>query len=255
YHFPKPTLFANVASLQHKKTYLLNWLATRPLWISRVDVCPPSKFPSPQMWRDFLNTISISTEQPSSTYSAASKSAVRDILGDDIVHLAQGLAGAPEAITWHGMEVQVASLSDPPLQFMRSLLWELYELIFHYELLALDRVLAAHLWTSDESRITRQTLLYSIFPGESGLVMWSEPLPQGPQQLGLCASNMQVALPFLNNFRELLSAWPGAPPRLHTPAELDGQGNALVYKYFSLACQFYVQTAFIYLGHQPSLPH
>ncbi|KAI5986472.1 hypothetical protein EDD15DRAFT_2373180 [Pisolithus albus] len=151
YRFPKPTLFANVASPQRKKTYLLNWLAARPLWISRVDVRPPSKFLSPQMWRDFLNTISISTEQPSSTYSAASKSVVRDILGDDIVHLAQGLAGAPEAITWCGMEVQVASLSDPPLQFMRSLLWELYELNFRYELLALDRVLAAHLWTSDES--------------------------------------------------------------------------------------------------------
>ncbi|KAI6100751.1 hypothetical protein EDD17DRAFT_1494768 [Pisolithus thermaeus] len=228
YHFPKPTLFVNVTSLEHKKTYLLNWLAARPLWISQVDVRPPSKFPSPQMWRDFLNTISMSIEQPSLTHSAASKSAVHNILGDDIVHLAQGMVGAPEAITWCGMEVQVASLSDPPLQFMRSLLWELYELNFRYELLALDRVLAAHLWISDESRITRQTLLYSIFPSESGLVMWSEPLLQGLQQLGMCASDMQVALPFLNNFCELLSTWPGAPAHLRTPAELDGQGNALV---------------------------
>ncbi|KAI6040020.1 hypothetical protein EDC04DRAFT_2894519 [Pisolithus marmoratus] len=149
YCFPKPTLFTNVTSLECKKTYFLNWLAACPLWLSQVDVPPPSKFPSPQMWRDFLNMIP--TEQQSSTRSAASKSAVRDILGDDIVHLAQGLVGVLEAITWHGMEVKVASLSDPPLQFARSLLWELYELNFHYELFALDRVLAADLWTSDDS--------------------------------------------------------------------------------------------------------
>ncbi|KAI5989930.1 hypothetical protein EDD15DRAFT_2370228 [Pisolithus albus] len=252
YRFPKPTLFANVTSPERKKTYLLNWLAARPLWISRVDVRPPPKFPSPQMWRDFLNTIS--TEQLSSTRSAASKMAVRDILEDDIVHLTRGSAGAPETITWRGMEVKVASLSDPPLQLMRSLLWELYELNFRYELLALDRVLAANLWSSDESRIGRQTLLYSIFPGESGLVMWSESLPQEVQQLGMCAPDVKVSLPYFNNFCELLSTWPGAPTRLRTPTELDGRGNSLAYEHIFIACQFYVQTAYDYLGRQPSLP-
>ncbi|KAI6100035.1 hypothetical protein EDD17DRAFT_1756373 [Pisolithus thermaeus] len=253
--FSQANFFVNVTSPEHKKTYLLNWLAAQPLWISQVDVFPPSKFLSPQMWRDFLNMISMSIKQPSSTHSAASKSVVHNILGDDIVHLAQGMVGALEAITWHGMEVQVALLSDPPLQFMHSPLWELYELNFHYELLVLDQVLVAHLWISDESQITCQTLLYSIFPSESGLIMWSEPLPQGLQQLGMCDSDMQVALPFLNNFCKLLSTWPGAPTHLHTPAELDGQGNALVYEYFVLACQFYIQTAYTHLGHQPSLPH
>ena len=76
------------------------------------------------------------------------------------------------------MQVQVSTLSDLPLQFMRSLLWELYELNFRYELYALDRFIVLHLWTtSDEAQTSCQTLIYSIFPGESGLVMWSEPLP------------------------------------------------------------------------------
>ncbi|KAI6027283.1 hypothetical protein PISMIDRAFT_120508 [Pisolithus microcarpus 441] len=252
YRFPTLTLFTNVTSLEHKKTYLLNWLAARPLWISRVDVHPPSKFPSPQMWRDFLNTIS--TEQLSSTRSAASKMAVQDILEDDIVHLTCGLVGVPETITWCGMEVKVALLSDPPLQLMHSLLWELYELNFHYELLTLDWVLAANLWSSDESQIGRQTLLYSILPGKSGLVMWSESLPQEVQQLGMCAPDIEVSLPYFNNFCELLSTWPGAPTHLQTPTELDGQGNSLVYEHIFITCQFYVQTTYNYLGHQPSLP-
>ena len=43
------------------------------------------------------------------------------------------------------MQVQVLTLSDPPLQFMRSLLWELYELNFQYELYALDWFIVPHL--------------------------------------------------------------------------------------------------------------
>jgi len=141
------------------------------------------------------------------------------------------------------MQVQVSILSDLPLQFMCSLLWELYELNFHYELYALDRVIVPHLWaTSDEAQIARQMLLYSIFPGESGLVMWSEPLLQDVSDLGLCAADMSIVLPFLNKFHELLAVWPEAPHRLQFPAELDDKGNTAVFELFTLAARFYIQT-------------
>ncbi|KAI5989943.1 hypothetical protein EDD15DRAFT_2170967, partial [Pisolithus albus] len=154
-----------------KKTYLFNWLSARPLWISQVSVRSPSKFLSPQMWRDFLNTID--TDQPSSTRSASTKSAVRDIFGENIIHVAQGYAGVPEEIEWRGMQVSsvplfLSSLLDPPLWLICSILWELYELNFHYELYALDEVIVPHLWTTDEARVARQGLLYSIFPGGYG---------------------------------------------------------------------------------------
>ncbi|KIK10869.1 hypothetical protein PISMIDRAFT_42563, partial [Pisolithus microcarpus 441] len=135
YRFPKPTLFVNVSTPERKKTYLLNWLSAHPLWISQVNIRPPSKFPSPQMWRDFLNTID--TDPLPSTKTASTKLAVRDILGEAIINSAQGSVGAPQEITWRGMQ-GISSLSDPPLSFMRSLLWELYELNFRYELYALD---------------------------------------------------------------------------------------------------------------------
>ncbi|KAI6015821.1 hypothetical protein BKA83DRAFT_4060751 [Pisolithus microcarpus] len=247
YRFPKPTLFVNVSTPERKKTYLLNWLSARPLWISQVDIRPPSKFPSPQMWRDFLNTID--TDPLPSTKTASTKLAVRDILGEAIINSAQGSVGAPQEITWRGMQ------GNPPLSFMRSLLWELYELNFHYELYALDRALVPDRWTaSDEERLTRQGLLYGIFPGASGLVMWSESLPCHPRELGLCATDMPTSLPYFRNFCQLLSAWPGAPARLQSPIELKGRDDTEVYKVFSLACHFYVQTAFDFLGRQPSLP-
>ena len=135
------------------------------------------------------------------------------------------------------MQVQVLTLSDLPLQFMCSLLWELYELNFWYELYALDWFIVPHLWTtSDEAQMSHQTLIYSIFPGKSGLVtVWSEPLPQDVCELGLGASDMATVLPFFNTFRELLSAWPGAPNRLQFPAKLDGKGNTAAFDLVFLA--------------------
>ena len=72
--------------------------------------------------------------------------------------------------------------------------------------------------------------------------------------MGMCTSNMATVLPFVNQFRDMLSVWPGAPDRLKFPVELDDQANTAVYNTFLLAAQFYVQTAFDYLGRQPSLP-
>ncbi|KAI5987204.1 hypothetical protein EDD15DRAFT_2199737 [Pisolithus albus] len=140
-------------------------------------------------------------------------------------------------------------LSDPPLWLIRSILWELYELNFHYELYALDEVIVPHLWTTDEARVAWQGLLYSIFPGGYGLLMWSEPLPQEPRELGLCASSMEIALLYWNSFFELLSVWPEALPGLQHPAELDGSsGNSAFFKQAMSALLFYIQTAFDFLG-------
>ncbi|KAI6096010.1 hypothetical protein F5141DRAFT_1221217 [Pisolithus sp. B1] len=148
YHFLKPMLFVNASTLEKKKTYLLNWLSACPLWISQVDIHPPSKFPSPQMWRDFLNTID--TDPLPSTKTASTQLAMQDILGEPIINSAQGLTGAPQEITWQGMQggVPVSSLSDPPLSFMWSLLWELYKLNFHYELYVFDQALIPDHWTT-----------------------------------------------------------------------------------------------------------
>ncbi|KAI6096645.1 hypothetical protein F5141DRAFT_1011866 [Pisolithus sp. B1] len=197
---------------ERKKTYLLNWLSAHLHWINQVDICPPSKFPSPQMWRDFLNTID--TDPLPSTKTASTKLAVQDILGEAIINSAQGLAGAPQEIMWRGMQ------GNPPLQFMQSLLWELYELNFHYELCVLDQALVPNRWTvsdSDEEQLTHQSLLYDIFPGTCGLVMWLESLPCHSHKLGLCATDVPTSLPYISKFCQLLSVWPGAPAHLQSP--------------------------------------
>ena len=104
YRFPKPSLFVGMGVPKQKKTYFLNWLSVRSLWIDQVDGRPPSKFPTPQMWRDFLNTID--TSKLSSTRSASSKLTVLDILGENIVQAAaKGFVEAQEEIVWRGKQV------------------------------------------------------------------------------------------------------------------------------------------------------
>ncbi|KAL4061985.1 hypothetical protein J3A83DRAFT_4196234 [Scleroderma citrinum] len=213
YHFSKPTILASVLTSARKKTYLFNWLSTCSLWISQVNVHQPTKFLFPQMWRDFLNTIDTNQpNQPASTKSALRTLAVWDILGDHIIQLAQGLAEAPEEVMWQEMQI---------------------------------RAIIPHLWTSsDKAQIAHQILLYNIFSGVSGVVMWLEPLPQDGHKLGLCAVDMSPALSFLNNFHELLSAWPGAPPHLQLPAKLDGRENMALFTFklaFVLICTWCFQ--------------
>ena len=112
-------------------------------------------------------------------------------------------------------------LSDPPLWLVHSILWELYKLNFRYELYTLDPAIVLDHWATSKVR-SWQTLLHSIFPSKSGLGMWLEPLPWELHELGMCAHSMEVALPYVNNFRELLSAWPGAPSHLQSPAKMNG---------------------------------
>ena len=78
--------------------------------------------------------------------------------------------------------------------------------------------------------------------------MWSEPdLPEESSRAGSTIN--------MNNFRKLLSVWPGAPHRLKFPAESDSRGNTTEWDLFLPAAQFYMQTAFDHFGRQPLIPH
>ncbi|KIK80467.1 hypothetical protein PAXRUDRAFT_158639, partial [Paxillus rubicundulus Ve08.2h10] len=50
YHFPDPPLLMTLDNPWCKKLFIANWLASHPLWMSRLDHDPPAKFSSPQMW-------------------------------------------------------------------------------------------------------------------------------------------------------------------------------------------------------------
>ncbi|KAF8835068.1 hypothetical protein BDN67DRAFT_1015887 [Paxillus ammoniavirescens] len=195
YCFPEPALIVVPVLPEQRKLYCANWLATRPLWISCIDHHPPSPLPIPQTWRDFLNTIpSALLADNMTTKSAREKLAAKTLFGQALVYL-QGNTWATQGdISWRNQCITIATLEDPPAHLMRCILWEIYELGFRYELLDLDRAMVPGLWT--EAPTKRTELLYSNFPGESGLVMWQEDMPTTEQ--GMWAAPATV-YPFLES--------------------------------------------------------
>ncbi|KAG1723253.1 uncharacterized protein EDB91DRAFT_1087878 [Suillus paluster] len=188
YWFPEPALLITPMLLEQKKLFVANWLAARPLWISHVNHNPPEKFPPPQLWRDFLNSPTAAAKRK--------QAAPQQIFSEDLLD-ADGSTWAIQAtLVWRNETISVASLSDPPARLMRRILWELYELNFHYELQALNRVMA-------------------IFPGEGGFV---SPIPEGDRG-GLWSCEIRDVFPYVDSFCNVLSSWENAP--LHLSASLD----------------------------------
>lgn len=175
----------------------------------------------------------------------------RDLFGEDLLD-AQGTTWAiKDSLEWRNMTISVASLADPPPRLMRLILWELYELNFRYELLALDRVMARALW--EESLHDRRDLLYGIFPEGSGFMMWSSPLPE--DDAGMWSRQISEIFPYVENFRKLLSCWEDAPPRLSVPLDASTFDATIYFQVMQPACNFYVQCFFDHFGRPPVVPH
>ncbi|KIK71992.1 hypothetical protein PAXRUDRAFT_105422, partial [Paxillus rubicundulus Ve08.2h10] len=251
YRFPEPALIVTPVLPEWRKLYCANWFAARPLWISRVDHHPPSPLPVPQTWHDFLNTIpSALLADNATTKSAREKWVAKTLFGQALVHL-QGNTWATQGdVSWWNQRIAIATLEDPPAHLMRCILWEIYELGFRYELLDLDRAMVTGLWI--EAPAERTELLYSNFPGESGLVMWQEDMPTTEQ--GMWAAPA-TAYPFLESWRKLLSAWPEAPSHLRSPIVQESFSPVVQSDILCSACMFYVQTFFDLFGRPPIVPH
>ncbi|KAG1840419.1 hypothetical protein C8R48DRAFT_781765 [Suillus tomentosus] len=225
YRFPEPALLIT-PSLPERK--------------NRVDHDPPEKFPSPQLWCEFLNS------SPSGPTQAA-----KDLFGEHLLD-AQGTTWAiKDSLEWRNMTISVASLSNPPPRLMCCILWELYELSFRYELLALDRVMARTLWA--EALHDRCDLLYGIFPERSFMMMWSSPLPNDDS--GMWSRRIDDIFPYVECFRVLLSSWEDAPARLSTPLDVRTFDATTCFAVMQPACNFYVQCFFDHFGRPPVVPH
>ena len=260
YRFPEPALLLGPKLPERLQLYLANWLAARPLWIGRVDHDPPRAYPAPQLWRDFLGSAPSAQPQSSKgkesdtkslTATEKGKRAMRDLFGDDLLET-QGDIFSPEGVVeFRGERVPIANLAAPPVLLVQKITWELFELGFRYELRDLDRYLARRCWDNDP--VGREQLLHSIFPGDAGLVMWSEPFPL--ENYGLWNNTLMGCLPYLESFRRLLCDWDDVPPCLTTPLTPDNFTDTRSWEVRRAATMFYVQTFFDYFGRPPIVPH
>ncbi|KAG1795442.1 uncharacterized protein HD556DRAFT_1235591 [Suillus plorans] len=248
---------------EHLQGYIATWLACRPLWICRVDHDPPRNYPSPQLWCDFLGSGLTTQSQGAAPKgkdpekkglmaAEKRKAVMRDLFGDDVLETHRDLFAPEGSVEFRGEQVSVASLANPPCRLAQRITWELYELGFHYELRDLDRHLVHKRWADDPT--SHEQLLHSIFPGEAGLVMWSEPFPG--DNYGMWNNTLIGVLPYLEKFRELLCAWNDVPPPLVVPLTPENFTDTKCWEVMHAATAFYVQTFFRHFGrpHRSSFP-
>ncbi|KIJ05043.1 hypothetical protein PAXINDRAFT_21679 [Paxillus involutus ATCC 200175] len=159
YRYPEPTVFANVGAPASRKRYLANWLALRPTWLARI-AAEPTILPTPPMWRMFLNSQPGDTT--STTRAGAKKVEARAFFADALGDVPDGASTWAGDVGFRGTAVQIASLTDPPLPLVHAILWELAELSFQSDLLALDKALVPQLWDAP----IREAQYLAVFSSE-----------------------------------------------------------------------------------------
>ena len=260
YRVPDPLLLIGAQSAEKRQRYIINWLAVRLNWVEQIDSDPLQKIPTMQMWRDLLNNHDSSSsellaENTVSTKSSQVKSVVLHVFGPACTVFTLGGESPPRGVVqWHDEDIDFATLSDPPPRLIHAILWEVYELGFRFELLALDQALVPELWK--KFLTTHRDSFDGIFPTPCGQPFWRAPLPKSAGSLGLM-DRLTDNSDTLQRLCVFLAGWPDAPSSLNATAfGLSGDQLWLwEFEQASRVTMFYVETFYQHFGHAPLVPH
>ncbi|KAF8834397.1 hypothetical protein BDN67DRAFT_1016547 [Paxillus ammoniavirescens] len=254
YLLPEPAIFAFVQSPESRKRFFANWLLLCPLWFGHVLADPSMVAPSPKIWQGFLNSKPSANASASSSMARTTtvQSGVASFFGRLLPELGNASTWAGDnTVTFQNQVIAISMLANPPLEVAQPILWELSELSFRFELLALNKNLVPQVW--QDAPLEREDLHNRIF----GWVVTSVALdaPLSTQNVGLSHNDMRHAsfLTSVNNFHLLMSAWPTMPSfllELLEAAMSDGNLRVRVLK----VCRFYVNTFVQRTGRPPVLP-
>jgi hypothetical protein len=136
----------------------------------------------------------------------------------------------------------------------RRVLWELFELNFRFELLALDRRASGA--NTEPEVLARQELVLTCFPGNPGLSGSASLLTvdSNHAHLGLSAPSWQNRLPYIYALMEVMAGWEAKDMvEFHIPAGTPTEDEVLIVE--DSIAKFYAQTFFDYFGRAALLPH
>jgi hypothetical protein len=242
--------------------YLVNWLATRSAWLHKISSnlgfmpIPTAK------WRDWLNSsreVVMCSNHPTSevTLSSAAQDAPltasqkRKNMAQQLFQLELANETVPERAFWRETEISMGNIDTLP-QITMEVLWELYEIGFRFELLALDKASAAHAWMQDDEAARRDEDIQAIFPGNSGYLV--DGLPDKNE--GLVADHWTDRAPFLQKLDDLILPWVGWKEYKAkvVPGPLVMTKSADVLALEKALATFYCQQFFDHFGRAAILP-
>ena len=234
YLFPEAAIFASTNEARRAK-FFATWNVFRPACILRVFSAESSASPlSGQQWRDFLlDGLLARSREPS---LVRQREQVKAIFADALDELQIDLCPPTSN---HCPTV--------PVDEAQKILWELTELNFRFELLALDNLASG---VTDKHE--RQTMVLKCFDVPSLIVADVQRANSGLQ-----AHNWQERLPFLLALRALMRDWDGLKP---TPLLLPDLASHNMYTEADVQqledhiARFYTQTFYRLFGRAAVIP-
>ncbi|PIL34351.1 hypothetical protein GSI_03126 [Ganoderma sinense ZZ0214-1] len=253
YWIPEPALLLGPKDPVRARHYLFNWILAQPVWLYMLQVPGSGAVKvAPQSWRDFLRGV-IPDEPSSTTMTGRRAFEIKQVFGrvfadNDLVTAdAEAGEGVREA-EWHGGRLTLDAFNA---RIAPCIVWEVFELAFRYELLALDRALRPMATTDDI--VQREARVARVFPAGS---LWAvSRLPDG-DSWGLFTSLPHRRINALNALREILTSWMRCPPEIRNaePLQLSDSVETIEQMELWLAL-FYTQMFFDISGRAPIVPH
>lgn len=251
YLFPDIAIFCTASSDDRKARYFTVWKHLRGALIHRVfSGALASDFPvvplRPQDWRDVLNGDMFKQHAEPREPKKPTRNRTKILNLEKI--LAPCLADAGVSLHLENGPIEMVL---PTADQARAMLWEISELNFRLEFMALDRRVHDVRMSGSESR---KHLIYSCFPGWTDAGFSPFECVLGHADQGLAASNWKQKLPFLLRLNTVMESWAGYR---ETPISVLAQGDyderGVLDMEFTLA-RFYTQSFFECFGRAACVP-
>lgn len=203
YVFPEPAMFVRTQTVERRETYFRTWLKYRTALIYRVSSKDFAATPMPgTIWRDLL-TYEYSQQKLTDSTKETKSNKLRALAVDFLQNCLQAedvtLMGLEKGeVVWNGKVCETLTNAE-----REEILWELAELNFRFELLALDE----RATTSAEDR---RELISACFPGCTSRSLLVADL--GTANHGLADRNWENRATFLHALKRIMMGWRGNVP-------------------------------------------
>lgn len=173
----------------------------------------------------------------------------------------QAVSSMPQSISevyWRGQAFPVlhGAVQDIDGQAVREIIWEIAELNWRYELVALDKLAAPQFWVDDDSAGQRITAILLVFSPYSCFVLTHAPFPTA--NTGIAAEDLYDRLFAMRALRHVMSCWRKCPSDVCHDAYSDpAEPHDEIY-YRTVEAKtlgFYCQTFYEYFHRAPIVPY
>ncbi|GLB34371.1 hypothetical protein LshimejAT787_0112550 [Lyophyllum shimeji] len=254
YVVPDPGLFVGIKSEEKTVRYLHNWLRNRPALLFRLIAPNSNARPiAVPLWRSLLNYGGASDDgrgqdaARQETLASTRREEIVGILGNALTETGIQTHSSTVVPTWKGKELLTTDMPPPPI--VHEVMWELYELNFRFEFVALDSRISTLLDTPLQDR---QDLIRGCFPQGHLLNVQIERHAEG-----LAAEDLSARAPYLLAMVKVMKSWHDCPLLLkdlfERPAEEYTEVEMVEIE--RVVARFYTQSFFNYFARAPIIPH